>query len=221
MTGKHDGPPHGIESLNWASGPRLGMGNECPSDWGAMIPWGQVYEAAEGNRATNTRVHVKDLEAYYLSKADDTWRLLVASPDVEGSMFREDFSGNSSRNGAGTVRDEAGGGQSAVPGDGHNFHFWTSKRVQVDCSDIAGMVSVMSARLVVDDPTGPDDRSKAKFVACVGADYWRNLTVQWAADWSNNADAGIGKCRYVGTRFSSHYMTTLSEQQLAQNPPPL
>ncbi|MGL4175091.1 MAG: hypothetical protein ACRCSN_03360 [Dermatophilaceae bacterium] len=222
MTGTHEERPHGVpESYDWAAGPRVGKGNSCPSDWNAMIPWGHAYEPASGNPATNTRVHVKGLQTLYLSKSDGQWHVWQSSEDVGGAMYVEDFVGDESKGGPEYVRDEPDGGQSAIPGDGFNFHFWTPERATVDCSDIAGVVSTVQARLVVDDTAKPDDRSTARFLMSVGADYWRSLDAQWAADWSNNGDIGIGKFRFIGTEFTSYYMTTMTKDQLAENPPPL
>jgi hypothetical protein len=222
MEGGHEERPHGLpDSSGWADGPRVNMGDECPGGWNSMIPWGQIYVPVSGNPATNTRVHVKDLRTLYLSKSDGRWHVWQSSTDVKGAMYREDFAGDQSRSGPQYVRDEPGGGQSAVPGGGYNFHFWTPDRGSVDCGDIAGVVSTMKVRLVVDDPAKPDDRRSARFMASVGADYWRNDTAQWAADWSNNGDIGIGKLRFVGTAFESVYMTTMTKAQLADHPPPL
>ncbi|MGL5818932.1 MAG: hypothetical protein ACRCYR_15290 [Phycicoccus sp.] len=222
MAGAHEERPHGVpDDYSWARGPRVNLGNRCPADWTSMMPWGQTYEAASGNPATNTRVHVKDLTTWYLSKKDRKWRVWQSSRDVEGAMYVEDYVSDVSRTGPEYVRDEPGGGQSAIPGDGFNFHFWTPKRSRVDCADIAGVVSVLRARLVVDDPAGPDDRARARFVMSVGADYWRSQTARWAPDFVNNDDIGIGKFRYVTPTFSSYYMTTMTREQLAKNPPPL
>lgn len=59
MQGLHEGRMHGVpDSDDWARGPRLGMGNN-PGNFRAIIAWGQVYEAAEGNPATNSRVKIK------------------------------------------------------------------------------------------------------------------------------------------------------------------
>ena len=66
----HESRPHGVpDFIDWAEKPRMGMGND-PGDFEAFIAWGQLYEAVEGNPATNTRVQITGMKAYILSKAD-------------------------------------------------------------------------------------------------------------------------------------------------------
>ena len=76
MTEPHEGRPHGVPpSIDWALAPRYGA--EAPPDtWDAAITWGQLYEWIDGNPALNTRVQIRDLEMYYLSKSDLKWHLL-------------------------------------------------------------------------------------------------------------------------------------------------
>ncbi|MBN1893897.1 hypothetical protein JW906_05360, partial [bacterium] len=94
MTKIHEARPHGVPSnYDWAVRPRIGMGND-PGGFKAMTAWGQLYEAAEGNPATNARVQIRDLEAYLLSKADGQWHILQGSLRVEGAAYREDFAGD-------------------------------------------------------------------------------------------------------------------------------
>jgi hypothetical protein len=54
----------------------------------------------------------------------------------------------------------------------------------------------------------------------MGGDYWLNLTAKWN-NWQTNGDIGIGKFKYVTTGWRAFNMTTLSPEQITQNPPPL
>ena len=62
----------------------------------AIIAWGQVYEATEGNPATNSRVQIKDIETHVLGR-DGRWNRVQFSVTVEGGAFVEDFQGNVSK----------------------------------------------------------------------------------------------------------------------------
>lgn len=69
----HEAKLHGVpDSYDWSAGPRLGMGND-PEEFRALTAWGQVYEAASGNPAWNSRVQLKNIQTYILSKSTNTW----------------------------------------------------------------------------------------------------------------------------------------------------
>jgi len=219
MTPPHEGMPHGVPtSYNWASEPRVGWGNN-PQGFQALTGWGQLYEAATGNPATNTRVQIRNIKAYMLSKRDSQWLLLQSSIKVEGAAYREDYVGDVSR--AADIRYEPDGSVSVKVGLGYNFHFWPSNgRASIDPNDVGGILTNVEARLVIDNPQQVDDRSQARYLLSMGGDYWLNLTAKWDY-WKTNGDIGIGKFKYVTTQWRAFNMTTLSPEQITQNPPPL
>ena len=218
MTPPHEGMPHGVPtSYNWASKPRVGWGNN-PQGFKAMTAWGQLYEAATGNPATNSRVQIRNIKAYMLSQQDGKWYLLQSSMSVQGAAYREDFAGNVSR--AANIRYEPDGSVSVKAGQGYNFHFWSPGRASINPNDVGGIFTTVQARLVIDNPQRADDRTKARYVLSMGGDYWLNLTANWN-NWKTNGDIGIGKFKYVTAKWRAFNMTTLSSAQIRQNPPPL
>ena len=192
------------------------MGNN-PGTFRAAVAWGQLYEDAGGNPATNTRVQIRDIQAFVLSKRDRQWRPLQNSRMVQGAAYREDFANNANR--PGDLRDEKDGGVSVTAGGGYNFHFWAPTRATVDPDDIAGVFATVQARLVVQDPSLPDDRDKARYLLSMGADYWLDQNATWDS-WKTNGDIGIGRFKYVTPGWQSFNMSTLSESEIRQNPPP-
>ncbi|MGL5928283.1 MAG: hypothetical protein ACRCY8_05055 [Dermatophilaceae bacterium] len=222
MQGKHEALTHGTEELGWPDGPDFQHHAQPPSDWAAVTPWGQVYETREGNPATNTWVHLKDIGAWYLSKKDGQWHPWIDSPEVTGSFYREDYADDDHIDDPKRIRDEAEGGSAVRPGDGRNFHFWGDPyRASMDPGDIAGIWTRFRARLVTADSAKPDDRHLAQFTACAGGDFWRSLTASWAADWSNNGGFGMGKCKLVTKDWRTFNLTTLTLEELRKNPPPV
>lgn len=214
----HEGRPHGVPtSYDWALRPRLGMGNN-PGTFRAMVAWGQVFEDLNGNPAANTRVQIRDIKAYMLSKGDNQWHLLQNSHLVEGGAFREDFVDDISK--PADIRYEEDGSISVTAGGGYNFHFWTPARTSIDPNDIAGIFTTVQARLVINNPSQADDRSQARYLLDMGGDYWLDLSAQWD-NWETNGDIGIGRFKYVTTEWQSFNMITLSEEEIRQNPPPL
>jgi hypothetical protein len=218
MQPPHEGLPHGVpHHYSWATKPHVGSNN--PKKFKAMTAWGQLYEASQGNFATNTRVQIKNIKAYYLSKSDSKWHLLQSSIKVEGAAYKEDFAGNINK--TADIRDESDGSVAVKAGNGYNFHFWpTSGRATINPDDVRGMFTTVQARLVVDNPKKYDDRSVARYLLSMGGDYWLNLTAKWD-NWTTNADFGIGKFKYLTTDWQAFNMITLPPDQIRDNPPPI
>lgn len=112
----HEGLPHGVpDHYDWQTAPRKGA-QQPPEGWTAAIAWGQLYEWAEGNPASNTRVQIRDMEMYYLSKSDGEWHLLQKSLRVEGAAYVEDFVDDVSK--PADIRSEPDGSLSVTAGGG-------------------------------------------------------------------------------------------------------
>jgi hypothetical protein len=215
----HEGKLHGVpDSYDWSKGPRMGMGNN-PGNFTAMISWGQLYEDAQGNPAGNTRVQIKNIEAWYLNKADNKWHLIQQSTEVDGAAYVEDFVNDVNK--PAQIRTEPDGGISVTAGGGYNFHFWTKTgRATINPSDIKGMFTTLQGRLVINNPDLPDDRGTAKYLLGVGGDYWLNLSAPWD-NFRTNGDIAIGRMKYVKKEWQAFNMCTLTEKELRDNPPPL
>jgi hypothetical protein len=220
MTGRHAGRMHGVPaSYNWAKRPRVGVGNH-PDRHGftAVSAWGQVYEDIHGSPARNVRVSCRDICLWILSKRTGRWHRLNASKGVNGANYVEDYTGNASKPAA--LRQEAHGAVSATLGGGYNFHLYSIRqRSMIDPGDIAGVVSMYSARVIMDDPNGVDERHLARYLASAGADYWRDRYV--GAGPGTVADVGIGKARYLTPEWLTLTMSTLSLHRLERHPPPV
>lgn len=154
----HEERPYGMpESWDWVTTPVTHSGTN-PGGFAAMTFWGQVFEGASGNPATNTRVHIRDARAYMLSRRDRQWHLLQSDVEVEveGGMF--DFVAGTQTDA--DIRAEPEGGISITAEGRACFHFWghwPKSRVPIQPDDIAGVFTTVQARLVLDEPTGPDD----------------------------------------------------------------
>jgi hypothetical protein len=214
----HEGKPSGVPpSYDWALKPRVGMGND-PANFTAFIAWGQLYEAVEKNPASNTRVEIRNIKAYYLHKKDKKWYLLQQSTKVEGAFYTEDFVDNINK--PSDARSESSGGISVTAGKGYNYHFWSPFRSTIVKENIGGIFTTVQARLILNDNSKPDDRASAKYLLGMGADYWAKLDSQWDY-FKTNGDVGIGRFKYVRSEWRAFNMSTLSATELRNNPPPL
>jgi hypothetical protein len=219
MQGQNEGNPHGVPlSYDWALGPVIEMGNN-PDGWQAITSWGALYEAAEGNPATNTRVNIRNMQAYLLQKSSGKWLLLQNTSEPTGAAYIENFSGDANK--PADVRTEADGTISATAGGGYNFHFYPENRASINPNDVGGIVVVVQARLIVADPSKPDDRNIARYLLGSGADYYPALTGSWPGNADHNPGVAIGKMKYVQSDWRSFSMTTMTQAQLQNNPPPI
>lgn len=220
MTGRHQGRMHGVPaSYDWAKHPRVGVGNH-PERYGfhAISAWGQVYEDLHGSPARNVRVACRDISLWIRSRSSGRWRRCNASREVNGANYVEDFSGNTSK--PADLRREAHGAVSATLGGGWNFHLYsTRQRAVIDPADVTGVVCVYSARVILDDPAGVDERHLARYLASAGADYWLDRTVGAAP--GTVRDVGIGKARYLTPDWQTLTMSTLPLSALRADPPPV
>jgi hypothetical protein len=219
MQGGNEGYPHGVpRSYDFANGPVVVMGNNS-NGWRAITAWGAIYEAAEGNPATNTRVNIRNIQTYFLQKSTGKWLLLQSTSTPDGAAYVEDFSGDTNK--PADIRYEPDGTISATAGGGFNFHFYPRDRASIDPNDIGGIVVVYQARLILANPRLPDDRSSARYLGSAGADYYPDLTGGWPGTADHNPGVALGKMKYVQSNWRSFAMTTLSQSQLAGNPPPV
>jgi len=219
MQGENEGHPHGVPlSYDWANGPVMVMGNNS-TGWKAITSWGGLYEASEGNPATNTRVNIRNMQTYFLQKSSGKWLLLQNTSQPDGAAYVEDFSGDANK--PANIRKEADGTISATAGGGYNFHFYPQDRASINPNDIGGIVVVVQARLIVADKSKPDDRGSARYLLGSGADYYPALTGSWPGNADHNPGVALGKMKYVRSEWRSFAMTTLTQSQLQNNPPPV
>lgn len=212
----HEAAPNGVpETYDWAKRPRVGMGNN-PGEWTAFIPWGQLYEAQGGSPAKNTKVEIRSVKAWILSKKTGQWTVVSdGKSGIEGAAYKEDFAGDVNKPAEATA---TGDGVIVGAGGGFNFHFWPkSGRVPIVPTDIAAVVTTCQARLVTVDPAKEDDRDQARFVLSMGGDYWKDMTSQWNK-LTTNGDAGIGRFKLVRKAWQWFNMSTASRTQLLRFP---
>jgi hypothetical protein len=214
MNGPADGKMHGVPThYSWASCTGGADNANNSRNFRAATAWGQLYEDARGNPATNTRVQIKGIKFYVLSKRSNTWKLLQSSQGISGASFVEDFSNNTNK--PSDLRNEPDGSISVTAGKGYNFHFWpTTPRAVIDPADTAGIFVTAQARLV-----GPDS-AQARYLLNMGGDWWQDQKVGWD-NFKTNGGIGGGRCKAVKPAWQAFNMTTLSPEQIRKNPPPL
>ena len=218
MQGSNEGVPDGVpSSYDWGVGPVLGLGNNFAPQ-AALEWWGCLFTGPTGNPASNTLVNVRNVSLYVLSQSTGIWTAYSfpfnqISSDIYAADFSVDY------NTPVSMRLESDGSFSLSVAAGDVSHFYAPyPRVSVDPYDVGGIVALMDARLILNDPNGIDDRSVASYLLGAGADPYPSTTGPGIED---NQSIGNGKLKYVEIDWRSFAMTTMTATQLATNPPPV
>lgn len=222
----HEAKPEGVpRSYKWYRGPTVHHLDQVSPDvldrFHAIVAWGQVYAAAQGNPAKNVRVEVRNIKAYELTREDRDndwkWHLAQAYPRVIGAAYSEDFGMNFSKRIH--LRREPDGGVSVKLIPGYNFHFYAPQRAPFDPTNTLGIFTTFQARLIVDNSNLPDDRDKARILADAGCDVWESLYSRMRGHAEPNV--GIGRFKFVTKKWQSFNMISLTAAQTRKYPPPL
>ncbi|MDO4905711.1 MAG: hypothetical protein Q4A16_09220 [Lautropia sp.] len=237
------------QSYGWAKGPgHVVMGNNprgsnTPSYWSpyntayksdaywkAVIPWVVVFDG-EGNQATNTRVQMRNLKLYIKRKSTNKWDKLV-DERVSGANYPKSLQGDNVT--TPDLRYETDGTRSVLPSGGNNlFHGW-GNIANLDGWDVQAVFVTMQARLVVNDTSKPDDRSKARYLIHIGGDYYPETwtRVSHLAPSYYFPGIGLSRAKFVTNEWQSYNFANLdiavqepggsiTTQELRSNPPPL
>ncbi|WP_413290661.1 hypothetical protein [Bdellovibrio sp. HCB337] len=150
--------------------------------------WLQVFEA-EGNTAKNTRVQFRNLKIFVLSESTRKWSLVKSdvSPYTDSWQYPFAFSAD------GGTRVESSGGLSFKPKYPVFAHGYGTQTTIVP-QDVRAVFVSMETKLVLENASGTDDRSSAKYLVNVGADYWPNAQ---AVNKTWSYAPGIGQGRFI------------------------
>lgn len=214
--------PRGTNLPSWYTNsfPHLANGNY----WNYVLPWFVLFEG-EGNAATNTRVQMRDMRMYVLSRSTNRWTEIVAGNDVWGE-FCPAGSNYHGCTGGDNKRAESSGGVSLKLIPNNVFHGWFAGRLRIDGPDVKAVYVTLQGRLI---PDGVDDRAQAKYLFDVGADYYPTD--------ANSAPylpgVGVSRAKLITNEWRSfNFMTFsdvglqdpgggISEAEFRANPPPL
>lgn len=196
----------------------------------AFLPWIVLFDGV-GHAATNTRVHFRNMKAFYKSKRTGQWVSWGSSPGVSGyatpkvGLFGGTVPEDKRVNSDGSV-------EIKPPADPNlAWHGWWSRgRVPIDAADIDAVFVTVQARLVVDNPSLPDDRSAARLLFHVGADYYIDTNTSWTVP---QPGVGVSRAKQITNDWQAISLTTFSnvgvqepgggitETAFRSNPPPL
>lgn len=259
MSLENDARLDGIPDFPWATGPRPAavLMGAAPSGarmhswwrddsavrreykgtelWTAFVQWFVVFEGV-GNGARNVRVETRRARSFYLSKSTGQWKLLGEHPGSE--WFRASKSNLTFADGKVDARTNADGSVAIkVPMKAqYAYHgIWPLGKIDIArvVGDMGALFTTVQARLVVDDPSLPDDRSQAVLLMQSGADYYPNTKA--SAKDAVPPGAGLSRSKRITSSWQSFSFATLdvarqdyhgapasiSADVFRSNPPPL
>jgi hypothetical protein len=184
--------------------------------WNVLIPWLVIFDGV-GNAASNTRVEMRNLKAYYKSRSTGRWILITQGP-VDGANYPKSLAGTDTQPAA--IRTEAGGTVSVRPAGGNNaFHGWCCGAQPINPPDVAAVFVTMQVRLSLDNPALPDDRARARYLVKVGADYYptARTRIEEFAPTGYNPGVGMSRFKLISSQWQSISFATLDVA--VQDPP--
>jgi hypothetical protein len=191
-----------------------------------LLPWFVQFEGV-GNTARNTRVQIRNMRVFIKSRSDGKWSRLIDSDRFSGIQCDQGSNYFHCPQQA-QVRDDDGSA-STLPIPNLNLHGWWGGREPVQQGNMSAIVVSLEARLVKQDENGNDDRSKAKYLLHVGADYYPENASQ-----NRILEAvGVSRSKMVTNDWQTFALTTLRDvglqepgggitsSELRKDPPPL
>lgn len=200
--------------------------------WTRIILWDQIYlgEKYGAKHASgytgNSRVRTWGYEMWIKTKSG-AWHQVFKTDRKGAEAWRPTFKGGANfESYAHDLRAEPDGSYSARPmpslGLDSSGSYWISHgyaggRRDVNPYDVADVLVLSYSQLILHDPKGVDDRSQARFLYAVGADW---LPPADRPDVKMYPSVGASRHKYVTIEPQLHVMHTMSEAEFRANPPP-
>lgn len=152
--------------------------NKGPEYYQSLLPWGLLCEEATEanvllNSAVNTRIELRGMKLWMQYRSNMQW-IQVGPTGGEDIWYAAKSDQTASTTPPSIRVNTSGNNEILFPaGNSNVVHFWATK-VAPQMTDINCIMVTMQARLVLDDPSGVDDRASARYVLASGCDtYWR------------------------------------------------
>jgi hypothetical protein len=229
------GDPRGSTTPTWWQ--PANQSYKSSAYWTHLVGWFVAWDGP-GHSAPNTRVQLADFKVYLLLKSTNSWSLASETSGVGGENFSKNLIDAAS---GADLRDEPDGSSSLRLTSPYAFHGW-SKGEGFDGADVKGAFATFRARLILDDPSGPDDRGTARVLVQCGLDYYPNSQSKAGDFYPDSYLPGSGGSRFkwvTSTWQPFSYASVnagpstldpstpvtperaLSEAEFRANPPPL
>jgi hypothetical protein len=203
--------PRGDATPSWwmPSNPEL----KSAAPWNAIAPWFVLYPGVDHDAAsaTNCRVKISNIQLFILKKSTNRWELVNTDSTNPTWAGNYDFKLITSLGKASIKIDPSDGTLSyALNADTNPIHGGL-RLYPIDGSDVAAVFGHVTSQLILEDPSGPDNRAKAQLLISLGADYYPTTTSK-VIDFDPAGYApGVAATRFglVGPEPRTHFLATV------------
>lgn len=222
----HEAVPSCADSNDWKYAPRAGANNGMkPTGWKGVGIWATIYLQEDQKPVSNTGIEFQNMKLWAYTKT--TGWILLEHANPQGSFYDEDFSNDSHKNFQSNFINYESEKRTRIKLDystiGYNYHPFGSQIDLVEAGllnsdgsvingDTLYILSEMDIRLCVWDASRPSDIDDAKYVANIGADWWREKGLSWTPDWNSNKDVCVGQFRTITKDWKRLYMTNVPSE---------
>ena len=197
----------------------------------AVLPWVVILDGVN-HAASNTAVEMRNMRTYIKSRSTGKW-VLRGNPSSTTGLYYGKPSTNLPARDEVVLRRAGASSTVKVPENrGYFWHGWSNAgRLTIDPTDIAAILVTVQARLMVADPSKPDDRHKAQLGLQVGADYYLTMSSTYPEAYA--PAVGVSRTKTITTNWRAfNFMTFsdvggqdpgggISEAAFRTSPPPL
>ena len=219
----HEAVPSCADTNDWKYAPRAGSGNGTkPAGWKGVGVWATIYLQEGQQPVSNTGIEFQNMKIWAYTETLG-WKLLEhANPT--GSFYDENFSNDAHASFISNYINYGEEKRTRIKLDystvGYNYHPFGSQIDLVEAGflnedgsvkngDTLYILSEMDIRLCVWNSALPSDLDDAKYVANIGADWWREKGLSWTPDWNSNKDVCVGQFRTITKDWKKLYMTNV------------
>jgi hypothetical protein len=217
--GHSEGYPVGVpRAYAWCSGASKSENDGPPPDFTAVVGWGQVYPEMGATPPDQDRIatiEIANAKTFVRFRQSRVWVLVQdqATMSVAGAYFAADFSPNQASIPMEPAAQPNRGITINSPPAGHNAHFWIGPRGMYPAGGVDDVYVEMSIRT---------SDANTKFVANIGADWWRDARAEFVEGFANNPGVGMSNWISLSTEWSTlRFYSSSTEALLAAPPPPL
>ena len=214
--GHSEGYPVGVPgTYAWCSGSQKPQSASAPpSGFAAVTGWGTIYPKLGVPAYSNPdgSIVIANAKTYVHLNTTREWVLVQdqSAQEIGGAHFVSDFKpkpGLPMKLSAQPDRSVIIG----IPPPGYNNHFWVIDRGTYAAGSVDGVYVQMDMR--TSDPN-------LKFVASVGADWWRDAAAEFVEGFANNPGVGMSNWVQLSTDWSTLRFYSWSTPELLADPPP-
>jgi hypothetical protein len=183
-------------------------------------PWGQIFPDPSTPNYLNAGIELGRMTIYAKLRSDGKWHIFDQGLPIGGYIFTGGDNLPKVPNTAWSPISGPGGGLFYKVGMGNwqtneGAHWWPGDPHQyINNPDIEHLAVSITARIVLQDPNGPDDRNQARYLIGIGID-------RRAADGSTIKGMLMSRHRYLTNEWQTFTMNDICPNMVEIEKPPI